>query len=323
MAIIKALGYVGVFAPDPRDWVEFGARLLGLQVTEANERHAIFRMDERVQRITAVPGEGGIAFLGWEVEDSQGLTALQGRLSAHGVLWHKESAELAARRGVESLISFADPEGNRLEAYWGGKVADTPFRAGRTLSGFVTGGLGMGHIALTTGQVEPMVAFYRDVLEFRTSDWVVRPFPVHFFHVNARHHSFAFVGTGQKGVHHLMLELYSLDDVGQGYDRALAEPGRLSVTLGRHTNDLMTSFYVHTPSNFLIEYGWGGMNIDVESWQTRELVEGPSLWGHERSWLPPEGRAEALRMRLKAADDGIRAPVQVLPGNHRVTDPSR
>ena len=319
--VIKALGYVGVCAPNPRDWVDLGTQLLGLQAAEVSDDHVVFRMDDRVQRITAVRGEEGIAFLGWEVEDAASLALLRQRLSAARIDWTSEGEALAARRGVTELFSFVDPDGNRLEAYWGPLRASTPFHPGRNISGFVTGELGAGHIALSTGQVPEMLAFYRDVLEFHVSDWVTRPFEVHFFHVNARHHSFAFVGTGKKGVHHLMVELTNLDDVGQGYDRAVIEPERLSVTLGRHSNDLMTSFYVNTPSNFLLEYGWGGLNLDMDQWKSRELTEGPSLWGHERSWLSPEGRAEALRMRLKAADDGLRAPVQVLPGNHRSTDP--
>ena len=32
----------------------------------------------------------------------------------------------------------------------------------------------------------------------------------------------------------------------------------------------------------------------------------------------PEMRAEARRLKLKAAAEGERAPVQVLPGNHHV-----
>lgn len=317
MSPITALGYVGVRAPSPSDWLEMGTKLLGLQVTACCDEYATFRMDERVQRLTVVPGsEGGVAFLGWEVEDAAALSRLCVALEQAGVSWQFETGELKQLRGVTELISFADPCGNRLEAYWGALSASTPFVPGRTISGFVTGSLGLGHIALTVSDLEPMLVFYRDVLQFRLSDWVVHPFPVHFFHVNARHHSFAMVGTGVNGVHHLMLELFQLDDVGQGYDRALLEPGLLSVTLGRHSNDLITSFYLNTPSKFLLEYGWGGLNLDDETWETRELVEGPSIWGHERSWLPPEGRQEALRMRLKAADDGIRAPVHVLPGNH-------
>jgi hypothetical protein len=40
------------------------------------------------------------------------------------------------------------------------------------------------------------------------------------------------------------------------------------------------------------------------------------LWGHDRDWLPPERRAEARALRLRAAADGLREPVQVLDGNY-------
>ena len=44
------------------------------------------------------------------------------------------------------------------------------------------------------------------------------PYPMYFFHVNGRHHSFAMIGTGRRGLHHFMVEYQNLDDVGQGYD---------------------------------------------------------------------------------------------------------
>ena len=113
-----------------------------------------------------------------------------------------------------------------------------------------------------------------------------------------------------------MMELFNLDDVGQGYDLARLEEGRVATSLGRHTNDFMTSFYARTPGGFMIEYGWGGRQVDLATWQAVEMTSGPSLWGHERNWGSPEMQAEARRLKLKAAADGERAPVQVLPGNH-------
>jgi hypothetical protein len=113
-----------------------------------------------------------------------------------------------------------------------------------------------------------------------------------------------------------MVELFNLDDVGQAYDLALGEPGRIGTTLGRHVNDYMTSFYAYTPSRFMRECGWGGRVIEQDGWQPREVTEGPSLWGHDRNWLSPEAQAEAREMRLKVARDGVRVPVQVIDGNY-------
>ena len=52
---------------------------------------------------------------------------------------------LTDQRCVSGLISFADPAGNRLEAFHGALVADTAFKPGTRRSGFRTGPQGMGH----------------------------------------------------------------------------------------------------------------------------------------------------------------------------------
>ena len=175
----------------------------------------------------------------------------------------------------------------------------------------------MGHAVLTVERVDDVLPFYRDVLGFRLSDYALRPFRAFFLHINPRHHSLAMIETGRNGLHHLMVELFSLDDVGQGYDIAQTVPERVGVTLGRHTNDFMTSFYARSPADFMVEYGWGGRDIEPATWQPFECVDGPSLWGHERNWLPPEKRDEARALRMDAAARGAREPVQVLPGNPR------
>jgi hypothetical protein len=162
-----------------------------------------------------------------------------------------------------------------------------------------------------------MAGFYRDLLGFRVSDYILRPFKAFFFHINPRHHSLALIETGRHGLHHLMVELHSLDDVGQGYDIALGEPERIATALGRHPNDLVTSFYLRSPSGFMLEYGWGGREVDPATWQPTEVTVGPSLWGHDRLWLAPEQRDAARAMRLRAAASGQRAPVQVMEGNYR------
>jgi hypothetical protein len=171
---------------------------------------------------------------------------------------------------------------------------------------------------LTVENIDAVMPFYVDLLGFGLSDYMQKPFRAYFFHINPRHHSLALIETGRNGMHHLMVELFSLDDVGQCYDIALSEPERVNVTLGRHTNDLMTSFYARTPSSFMVECGWGGREIEPATWQPVELRNGPSLWGHERIWLPPAEREMAREMRMRAAASGLRAPVQVMEGNYRL-----
>ncbi|MFL6802412.1 MAG: VOC family protein [Xanthobacteraceae bacterium] len=316
---VQALGYVGIRAKGLDDWAAYGSRLLGLQRIDKSRSTLAFRMDDRKQRIIVdADGGDGIGFFGWEVADAAALDALAARLEQNGVTIARGSAALADERRVKELIVFNDPVGNRLEAVYGAETTSDPFLPGRSISGFRTGPLGLGHVVLHVENVEAVLAFYRDILGFRLSDFYFHPFTAFFLHVNPRHHSLAFVQTGKNAVHHMMMELFSFDDVGQGYDLATAEEGRLATTLGRHTSDFLTSFYTWTPSDFMVEYGWGGRSIDPATWQAFERKEGPSMWGHERTWLAPEQRADARKLRLKLAEEGYRRPVQVMDGNYQL-----
>ena len=316
---LQALGYAGFGSADLEDWRQFGTGLVGLQAVERSPSLLAFRMDDRKQRIVidrSLPD--GARFFGWEVADAAALDALAARLEQAETAVIAEPQTSADTRRVRALISFRDPAGNRLEAFYDAEIDDTPFSPGRSISGFRTGPLGLGHAVLTVENIDAVMPFYVDVLGFGLSDYMQKPFRAYFFHINARHHSLALIETGRNGMHHLMVELFSLDDVGQSYDVALSEPERVSVTLGRHTNDLMTSFYAKTPSSFMMECGWGGREIDPKTWRPFELQDGPSLWGHERVWLPPADREVARDMRMRAAAAGVRAPVQVMDGNYKL-----
>ena len=219
--LLQALGYVGIGTGDVDQWATYATRFLGMQLVDESHATRAFRMDDRKQRliVSADAGEG-IGFYGWEVADAAALDALAAHLEKCGIVVARGSRALAEERRVRDLIVFADPIGNRLEAFCGAELAAEPFRPGRSISGFRTGPLGMGHAVLTTARLDLVMPFYTDILGFRLSDYILRPFRAYFFHLNPRHHSLAFVDTGSDGVHHLMVELCYLDDVGQAYDLA-------------------------------------------------------------------------------------------------------
>lgn len=314
---LKALSYVGIEVDRLDEWRRYATGLLGLQLADTSARSACFRMDERRARLMLEQGDAdGRLTVGWEVEDATALSAFCERLERGRIDYARGSRSLAQRRAVEDLVVLRDPSGHTVEVSWGAAAAPEPFVPGRMLSGFRTGSLGLGHIVLTVKDFAAMRAFY-ETLGFRCTDYITRPFPAYFFHINQRHHSLALIGTGRDGVHHLMMELTSLDDVGQAYDIAMRDQW-VGVTLGRHANDLMTSFYAKSPSPMMVEYGWGGKLIDPATCEAAECTLGPDLWGHERSWLPPDQRQAALEMRIQAAAAGARAPVQVLAGQFEV-----
>ncbi len=314
---LASFGYFGIRSDKLDDWANYGPGFLGLDLVERTATTLKFRMDDRRQRIIVSSDADVVDTFGWEVADGAELDAIAARVESAKVAVTRVPAAELALRGVTGGIRFADPAGNRLEVFHGPEIATAPFRPGRPISGFRTGSFGMGHAVLYVNSVDDVQWFYQDVLGFRLSDYTLKPFKAFFFHLNGRQHSLALIEGGNRRIHHIMMELMSLDDVGQGYDLAQAEPGRIATTLGRHTNDFMTSFYARTPSDFFIEYGWGGRTIDPATWQPHEMTYGPSLWGHDRTWLPAEALVEARAIRARAAADGLHQPVQVSDDNYQ------
>ncbi|MBX2823806.1 MAG: VOC family protein [Gammaproteobacteria bacterium] len=306
---IQSLAYLGIRSNKLDEWSTFATKLLGMQPVDPAGKNRTFRMDDHKQRFV-VSDEAGddIAFIAWEVESPDDLDAFASSLEQQQIGVTRGTRDLCSRRMVEQLIAFDDPDGNRLELVYKPEITTEKFIPGRPISGFITGAYGMGHAVLHVRDAEKLLPFYRDTLGFQVSDFGLLPYPLYFFHVNGRHHSFAMVGSGQTGFHHFMVEYGELDDVGQSYDLAQQHDDLIAYTLGRHTNDYMTSYYAHTPSGFFIESGWGGRIIDPASWQPQETHTGPSFWGHDRTYMSDSDRDKFRQMRLAAAREGQRAP---------------
>ena len=287
---VAALSYVVVKSRNLRDWRDFGEGMLGMAARDAGSGLAL-KMDERAGRVFIEPGDTDCYFAsGWELHSQAQFEQAKQDLAAHAVEFHPATAEEKALRHVFDMVWFRDPSGNRHELAYGYVTDFERFVSPAGVPRFVTGDLGLGHMVLPAPQIDATRAFMCDVLGFGLSDILVhRPAPgfeqrIDFMHCgNGRHHSLAlFEGEVPSGCVHLMFEVDSLDEVGRAYDRMLAQGVRLMATLGKHTNDHMTSFYFMSPGGFAIEYGFGGRTID---WDHHSVFESTSvsLWGHDFS----------------------------------------
>ncbi len=157
--------------------------------------------------------------------------------------------------------------------------------------------MGLGHVVLPATAYDETAAFYTQLLGFRLTDRMRLGadegggggMRLDFFHCNRRHHSLALIEMPHPaGLSHLMLEVRDVDEVGYALDRCGRAGVPLSATLGRHTNDEMVSFYMKSPSGFDIEYGFGGLcldlnlNFDLGGVSTSEITA-VSHWGHDFS----------------------------------------
>jgi 2,3-dihydroxybiphenyl 1,2-dioxygenase len=315
---LAGLAYLGVAADDLDAWRRFAATILGVQPDEPDDRSLVLRIDAKQTRLLIEQGPVGVnngcRYIGWLLAPGVEIDAAAARLEQLGVAYRTGTPAECARRAVDRMIWFTDPLGNRVECCSGHRDAvDAPVFT-RPLAGFKTGDLGLGHVVLLAQQPDVVISFYQRVLGFRLSDTAERPFEAAFMHVNPRHHSLAIIRGERDALHHLMVEMLSFDDVGQAYDLVHHRKVQIGASLGRHSNDYMTSFYVMTPSRFMLEIGWGGRLVDMDNWTPEVLTCGPSLWGHERTWLPERTRRDAEQMRLQAATDGLKAPLQVRDG---------
>jgi len=152
---IQAFGYLGVGASSLDDWTDFATSTIGMQSVDRASSMRAFRMDDRKQRLFIDRAiEPGTQVFGWEVANAAALDSLATRLEAADVAVKREHAALADQRCVAGLISFADPAGNRLEAFHGAQIADATFEPSRDVSGFRTGPQGMGHTLLTVPDID-------------------------------------------------------------------------------------------------------------------------------------------------------------------------
>src|ERR1700679_3177648 len=158
---IQALGYVGFGSSALDDWRQFGTGLVGLQAVERSPSLLAFRMDDRKQRIVVDRSMAdGERFFGWEVADAEALDKLAARLESAEIEVIAGPRTLADTRRVGGLISFRDPAGNRLEAFYGAEIDETPFCPGRSISGFRTGPLGLGHAVLRVENIDTAMPFF-------------------------------------------------------------------------------------------------------------------------------------------------------------------
>ncbi|MDX2274568.1 MAG: VOC family protein [Hyphomonadaceae bacterium] len=286
---VRSLAYVRIGTRDLAAWRAFGECVLGLQAVDSGDPNLLLlRMDDRPWRFR-IQKHDTEAYLGAGLEcpDQAAYDATVARLRAAGVELQPGSADEAKARCVRSFVSCNDPSGNSLEIFCGHTVAGTPFVSPVGALNFVTDEGGMGHIVVPALKLAATRAFYVDLLGFGDSDEMRiqmgdHSMGMHFLHATGpRHHTVALAEfPTPSGAVHVMIEAKTLDDVGYAYDRALKAGCHISATMGKHTNDHMVGFYARSPSGFDVEFGYGGLQPD---WNTYipTITQKESLWGHK------------------------------------------
>lgn len=289
---VRSLGYVRIGTEDVEGWKRFAGDFLGMVAVRGDDPEAAyFRMDEHPHRLVVSPApQNRVDAVGLQVGGPEELTALVAAVEESGTkVAALDPAECRDRR-VSEAVRFDDPGGNPLELFWGVAINHDKFDI-PSVSSFVTGDQGMGHVVMTVEDGPAAYDFYTRVLGFQgrntmrlpaapAADGTPRFETLWFLGCNPRHHTVGLLPMAGPGrLIHFMVEAATLDDVGRAWDRAERLNVPVMQTLGRHTNDRMVSFYVISPGGFAVEFGFDGLRVNGDE-PVYEITEG-AFWGHK------------------------------------------
>ena len=285
------VAYLGLEVPDPASLDGFFGEVIGLVRGEPGEPGGCtWRNDDRAHRVIVTAGAANDAsFVGFEAGDEDAFERVAGRLRLAGFEVEEGSDYDLRTRRVRRLIRTTAPWGVPIELVLGLSEASTPYRSPLVPSGFLTEGVGFGHVVFATTAFEQSHQFLVHGLGLDQSDWLEMELgpgmalEVRFYHCNERHHSVALAKAPfdmPQKLHHMMFEVNDRDDVGRAFDRVWASDLAIANGLGRHDNDGMFSFYVVSPAGFQVEVGYGGRRV-LEPWTDDRRYDRISAWGHQ------------------------------------------
>jgi len=282
------LGYLVLEVPEPDTLDGVLADVVGLAPGEPSASgERTWRNDDRASRLVVRRGPANDAVaVGFEAVDAAAFDSTVASLEGLGLDVEEAGGH---QRQAQRLVRTTAPWGVDVEVALGLARAPAPFTSALVPGGFLTEGVGFGHVVFATTAFDESHAFLIDGLGFRQSDWLEMEIAegieleVRFYHCNARHHTVALARAPfdlPQRLHHVMFELNERDDVGAAFDRAWAAGLPIPNGLGRHDNDGMFSFYLQTPAGFQVEVGHGA-KVVTDAWDGNRRYDRISAWGHQ------------------------------------------
>jgi 2,3-dihydroxybiphenyl 1,2-dioxygenase len=290
---IYGIAYVGYESPNAKQMLDFGPDVFAFGINESRGDDSVYlTMDDRDYRIAVHPGEvDRMAYIGLEMKDKWAWEKGVETLRSKGFDITVGDAELEAQRGVYGVAQFQDPAGWTHELVYGHASSTGAWRSGRPHSGFESEKYGLGHTVLIAADRDEIDRFCQDTMGYR---WYIQGLrkgvgSFYRFSKNNLSHNIAYIinpnhkyGDTSTNVPHIGVYCKTLDDVGIAWDVVSEQhPERVQMTLGRHMQDPVVSFYTCTPGGFVIEYIWGeDLEVPDDTFVERRATK-LSLWGHK------------------------------------------
>ncbi|MEW6257963.1 MAG: VOC family protein [Pseudomonadota bacterium] len=109
----------------------------------------------------------------------------------------------------------------------------------------------LGHVAFYVADIGRAVAFYRDILGFRISDWMEDFFV--FMRCGPEHHTCNFISSANRGMHHMAFELSDWGEVRTACDWLARHKIKVTWGPGRHGPGHNIFLYHRNPQGQLVE----------------------------------------------------------------------
>ncbi|ATE66163.1 VOC family protein [Rhizorhabdus dicambivorans] len=264
------LGYIAMNVSDLDRSAAFYEKLWGLQPNgRSRDGSLFFRCGPDHHDLMLCSGEPGLKRIAWQMESGRDLNLLAERLRGLGhAVVPVDSAEAADLR-LDRAMRFSDPYTGATHEYF-----VTMERAAEDWSPTLASIQRIGHVVLSTPRYEEALAFYRDVLNFRTSDVIdgrvsfLRCFP------NPLHHSIGLGNSSRRALHHVNFMVEEIDDIGRAIWRFNKNDVPIVRGPGRHPPSGSVFLYVLDPDGITVEYSYG-------------MEEFPEVGAREHRVLPP------------------------------------
>ena len=269
--MFTGLGHGTFQVTDLEASVSYAKEVLGLREMD--------RLDGGVY-LTHGPSQPSIAYrqgpvtaldhFGLQVTGPEALDELRGRLQSAGVT---VTAEGPLEPYVETGIRFTAPDGHVVEAFIP-TASDSTTYGPQGHPPYLPSGVRprqLGHVNLTTPDVEANVAFFTGVLGFEVSDWIVDPAGQHvasFMRCSPAHHTVAVMGA-PAGLLHIAFGVDSMQDIVRLGDILDSRDTGFLWGPGRHgAGDNIATYHVD-PTGVPIEYYSEMQLIFDDRWQAR------------------------------------------------------
>lgn len=274
MINVIRLGHATLSTPDIERQIAHYTNVMGLSVLEKSRDHALLVTQQGLEAMAFERGdEGRLQRLAFQIAPGTDLKSVKTALSQKGV-----AAEMrdGVTPGIGSALTFRDPAGTAIDLFTD-YAFHTPIQS---FSGVMP--LKLGHVARFVSDVRACVAFYNDLLGFRTSDW--REGATYFLRCGPDHHTINVFQNDKPGLAHIAFEVTDSAAIHRACDILAANGCKLDWGPSRHNIGHNFACYHADPDGVRVEIY---AEMDQMASEALGYFE-PRPWHQDRPQRPKE-----------------------------------